>query len=285
MIIKLWNNRKPIKAQVTGYLSIIAIILTVGICFNSNKNIGGRIQQIEKVEIKGYVYTLVLKNQQIYVEDSSGKVTRLLLEESLLDMACYDINQDGKEELLVLTLSQEPSKVQGRSFGKELQFYNLEIEEKLLKPRLIYKNDISSVHPFNLRVGKLETGEAYTTVFVGVYKDTKYYKEVINRPFFFSWNGKFIERKWTGSYLSHNELMDLAFIDVTGDGADEIAVLEKTSSGTYKVSLYKWLNFGFDYLTTSKKSYGELGRLKIETQNGKAKIKLLFANGKEEVDF
>lgn len=108
----------------------------------------------------------------------------------------------------------------------------------------------------------------------------------MNRPFFFSWNGEFIERKWTGSYLSHNELMDLVFVDLTGDGADEVAVLEKTPAGTYQVSLYKWLNFGFDYLTTSKQTYPQLGCLKLEKKGEQSKIKLQYSNGaEEEVDF
>ncbi len=286
MIIKLYKKKQLSKKQMVSYLMMIGIIVLATIGFIISSPAIKEIVKTEVVDIKDKGYTLTLKNHQLYIENSITKVISPLLEEPLLDMTCYDINQDGKKELLVLTLNQEFSEVKGRSFGRELQFYTLEVENELLTPYLIYKNDISSVNPFSLRAGKLEPGEAYTNIFVGVYKNTKYYKEVMNRPFFFSWNGEFIERKWTGSYLSHNELMDLVFVDLTGDGADEVAVLEKTPAGTYQVSLYKWLNFGFDYLTTSKQTYPQLGCLKLEKKGEQSKIKLQYSNGaEEEVDF
>ena len=286
MIIKLYKKKQLSKKQMVSYLMMIGIIVLATIGFIISSPAIKEIVKTEVVDIKDQGYTLTLKNHQLYVENSITKVISTLLEGPLLDMTCYDMNQDGKKELLVLTLNQEFSEVKGRSFGRELQFYTLEVENELLTPYLIYKNDISSVNPFSLRAGKLEPGEAYTNIFVGVYKNTKYYKEVMNRPFFFSWNGEFIERKWTGSYLSHNELMDLVFVDLTGDGADEVAVLEKTPAGTYQVSLYKWLNFGFDYLTTSKQTYPQLGCLKLEKKGEQSKIKLQYSNGaEEEVDF
>ena len=278
MLIKLHKKKQSSKKQIVSYL--IMILVTIG--FIISRSAIKEIVKTEEVDIKDQGYTLTLKNHRLYVENSTTKVISPLLEEPLLDMTCYDMNQDGKEELLVLTLNQESSKVKGRSFGKELKFYTLEEENQLLKPTMIYKNDISSVRPFSVRAGKLEIGEAYSNIFVGVYKNTKYYEEVINRPFFFSWNGQFIERKWTGSYLSHNELMDLVFVDLTGDGADEIAVLERTQEGAYQVSLYKWLNFGFEYLTTSKENYTQQGCLKLEKQGEQTKIKIRFLNNKEE---
>lgn len=290
MIIKLYKKKQLSKKQLSKKQMVsclmigIILVVTIGLIVKSLTT--KEILKTGVVDIEGQGYTLTLKNHQLYVENSTTKVISTLLEEPLLDMTCYDMNQDGKKELLVLTLNKESSKVKGRSFGRELQFYTLEVENELLTPYLIYKNDISSVNPFSLRAGKLEPGEAYTNIFVGVYKNTKYYKEVMNRPFFFSWNGEFIERKWTGSYLSHNELMDLVFVDLTGDGADEVAVLEKTPAGTYQVSLYKWLNFGFDYLTTSKQTYPQLGCLKLEKKGEQSKIKLQYSNGaEEEVDF
>lgn len=286
MITKRAGGSRFSKRSMIGYAIIIGFITIISNSLNPVATIQKEITPIEQVQIKGQIYTLVLNKHKLYLENPETKVTKRLLEEPLLDMVCYDMDQDGKKELLVLTLNQEPSGVEGRFFGKELQFYTLDIEGDLLKPHLIYKNNISSVRPFSLKAGKLEGDKTDTTLFVGVYKDTKYYKEVMNRPFFFSWNGEFIERKWTGSYLSHNELIDLVFVDLTGDGADEIAVLEKTPQGTYQVSLYKWLNFGFDYLITSKDIYSEAGCLKVDWQKGKTQIKIQFAGGiQEEVGF
>lgn len=149
---------------------MIGIIVLVTIGFIISSPAIKEIVKTEVADIEGQGYTLTLKNHQLYVENSITKVISTLLEGPLLDMTCYDMNQDGKKELLVLTLNKESSKVKGRSFGRELQFYTLEVENELLTPYLIYKNDISSVNPFSLRAGKLEPGEAYTNIFVGVYK-------------------------------------------------------------------------------------------------------------------
>lgn len=286
MFIKSNQKRQLSKKRIIVSLLGIGVTLIVSVSLAiGRENLKG-IVQIKEIHLNNKIYTLILKNQHLYIERPNTKELSLFLEEAILDMTYYDLNQDEKEELLVLTLDQDPSPVEGRRFGKELQFYVLDVQSGELEATLMYKNDISSVHPFSLRAGKLEKGGAYSNLFVGVYKDTKYYKNVINRPFFFSWNGKFIERKWTGSYLSHNELMDLVFVDLTGDGADEVAVLEKTQSGTYQVSLYKWLNFGFEYLTTSTGHYSKQGVLKLEKQGEQMQIKLLFPDGKEEaVDF
>lgn len=286
MKIKWGSHNESGKRRGIIYTVLLSLILIISIDFHKSDSTSSTMQQIEQVEIEGQIYTLIFSNYKLYIREAKKQGIKPFLQEALLDVAYYDTNQDGIKELLVLTLNEARSQVEGRRFGKELRLYSLEMTNEGPIPSLMYKNDIGSVNPFSIRVGKLEAAKDDTTVFVGVYKATKYYKDVINRPFFFSWNGEFIERKWTGSYLSHHELIDLAFVDLTGDGADEIAVLERRSDGTYQVSLYKWLNFGFEYLTSSKKKYTQPGYLRLEESKGQAVIKLWFAEGKEErVDF
>ena len=265
-------------------LGICMIILGVSVgvglsCVMNEKNKDDHVKYID-IQLENKVYKFILEGYQLYIEPDNTSKKKMLLDEPLVDAVAYDMNQDGKEELLVLTLNQEGLDKDGRRFGKELRFYKLEQEEESVEPTLIYRNNISSVKPFMIEAGSLERGEV--NIFLGVYKDTKYYKEIINRPFFFSWNGKFIERKWTGSYLSHNELMDLVFVDLTGDGSEEIAVLEEVRQDVYQVALYKWLNFGFDYLATSKSTYNKQGVLKVGSEAGKCKIKIEYIDGTEE---
>lgn len=267
------------KKRLSLYLIIgLCLVVIVGYGMSKSKCDGQNIYF--DISLENVVYRVTLENYRLYVENSNTLEKKKLLEDLFIDMVIYDINEDGKEELLLLTLNEEKQGIEGKDFGKELQFYELIVEDKVLMPKLMYTNNIGSVQPFMLRGGRLQENE--TSIFVGVYKKTRYYEEIINRPFFFSWNGLFIERKWTGSYLSHNELIDLVFVDLTGDGLDEIAVLEETSRGAYQVSLYKWLNFGFDYLTSSKKKDMPLGRLKVTTEKGKAKIKIVYESGREE---
>lgn len=226
-------------------------------------------------------YTFKLKDNCLYslgeIKDggqAEGEVSSLLLE-NVLDIKFYNLDFEGNDELIVLTLApnEEEEEVfrEGHSqYGEKLQLYDLSLEKERPKVTLKYTNYMKSIHPWKIDAGKIDDKDIYANIFVGVYKDTRFYKEVINRPFFLTWNGEFIERKWTGSYLATNEYVDLIFVDFIGDGYDEVAVLERKEDCTYQVSLYKWLTFGFEYLMSSTECYEDaIGIISSKTEGEK----------------
>lgn len=223
------------------------------------------------------LYPLTLEAGRLCWEKGKGD-SSILVKAELVDATTYDLDKDGVEELIVLTQNKEEGK---SAFGKELQVYTVVASREGLEATFLYGNNIGSVQPFRISAGSLLEGESH--IYVGVHKATVFHEETMNRPFFFTWNGAFIEQKWTGSYLSKSEPYDVLFIDVSGDGQDEIAVLEKELDGTYQVSLYNWLGFGFQHLTTSTTRHKAGGRLGKAYDKGKVTISVQYSDGEQEV--
>ena len=229
------------------------------------KVVSDKLEQVYETKVEQKRVILDLEEHQLFYSLEEGKMNKAPLLIGVLDATCYDIDCDGIEELIVLMLASEKD-FEGRheAYGNALSIYDLSLAGNELQLHLRYTNEIGSQHPWMLAAGKLESGDAYGNLFVGVEKSTRFYQDVINRPFFFTWQGTFIERKWTGSYLSRNEYVDLCFVDFDGDGYDEVAALERREDGTYQVSLYKWLSFGFQHLITSKETYEDAEMIACE---------------------
>lgn len=220
------------------------------------KGVSDKLEQVYEISVEQKRVILDLEDHQLFYSLEEGKRNKVPLLIGVLDATCYDIDCNGIEELIVLMLADEED-FEGKheAYGNALSIYELSLTDDALQLHLRYTNEIGSQHPWMLAAGKLESGDDYGNLFVGVEKSTRFYQEVINRPFFFTWQGAFIERKWTGSYLSRNEYVDICFVDFDGDGYDEVAALERNEDGTYRVTLYKWLSFGFQPLISSKEHY------------------------------
>lgn len=231
---------------------------------------------------------MLKQHQLVYLGEQEKQQYRVMLEK-VLDATLYDLEGDGKDELIVLTLNQEEEqaitlKKAHKAYGDELQIYELTFDEA---PTLTlqYTSKMREMHPWKIEVGRMEDEQNRPILFVGVYKATRFYEEMMNRPFFVAWNGDFIERKWTGSYLSPHEYKDLIFVDFDQDGYDEVATLEVLADGSYQVSLYKWLTFGFQYLMSSKEVYREASNLTVKQENGKQEIWVQCQADKKKVYF
>lgn len=223
-------------------------------------------QQTELAWIEQEEYAFKIQDNKLYSlgqfqeGEREGKENSLLLLDNVLDAEFYNLDFKGNDELIVLTLCEEAEKAykeKHSQYGENLVVYELSAKNGIPKITVKYTSNMKAMHPWMIEAGKLDDRKGEANLFVGVYKDTRFYKELLNRPFFLSWNGDFIERKWTGSYLSIREYTDLIFLDFTGDGYDEIAVIEKEENGAYQVSLYKWLTFGFEYLMSSKERFAQ----------------------------
>ena len=245
------------------------------------KVISNKLEQVYETNVEQKRVILDLEEHQLFYSLEEGKMSKDPVLMGVLDATCYDIDCNGIDELIVLMLAEEKDfKGKHEAYGGVLAIYDLSLIENELRLQLRYTNDIGSQHPWMLAAGKLEDRDTYGNFFVGVEKSTRFYQDVINRPFFFNWQGVFLERKWTGSYLSRNEYIDLCFIDFDEDGYDEVATLERREDGTYEVSLYKWLSFGFQHLVTSKEIYEDAEMIACDNVSEKGDKPIIWVKEK-----
>ena len=227
--------------KVYCFLLIILILFTG--C--SNKNMKDNLYNDSKIEtanINNISYNIILKNSELFIDN--GKNIYKLVEEKIVDMKIYNIDNTQNDELLVIGLQDNYINEDERKFGDDVVIYKLEEMENTITVVEIYREDFSDIKPWMIDAANID-GDNNTEIFVGVHKRTVFYEKVRNRPFYYSWNGKKLYKKWTGSFFSSKELIDVTFIDLLNKDGYETAVLEKDEEGRYTVSLYSWLSFGF----------------------------------------
>jgi hypothetical protein len=76
-----------------------------------------------------------------------------------------------------------------------------------------------------------------------------FYKDVRRRPFFYSWDGNRLHKKWLGSFFTEWDLVDITFGDYYNLGYDVAAVLEKNQD-VYRIGIYQFIGFGFENMKT-----------------------------------
>lgn len=206
------------------------------------------------IKAGGETYELYFKNDTIFY--LNGLLPKKLSEEKILSYKIYDIDSDKNDELLIITKSPNDG------YGKDLVIYDTEASGKL---RLIeiFRQDFSGVKPWKVDACNLDN-DGETDIFVGVYKDTVFYKDFRKRPFFYSWNGKKLSKKWLGSFFTDWELVDISFGDYFNTGCDAAAVLEKSRNGEYRVSIYNFIGFGFEHMKTVNIDGGDITDLRIK---------------------
>ncbi len=108
---------------------------------------------------------------------------------------------------------------------------------------LVYENDFSIVNPWLIDAGDLD-GDGIFEVVVGTYNKAPFYP-IDKRVFVFDWTGEYLTKKWTGSYLSFNQLIDFRVDDIDGNGIYEIISNERDKSDNEFSFVYRWVDFGF----------------------------------------
>lgn len=165
-----------------------------------------------------------------------------------MDYKIYDIDNDNIDEISIITKKNKKDK-----YGNDLIIFKPYFENEIIKYKEIYRQNFYDLKPWKINIGNIDN-DGETDFFIGVYKTTQYYKDLRNRPFFYSWNGEKLYKKWTGSYFSENDLIDMIFIDSLGKGYDQVVILEKISGRKYqncRVSMYMWNGFGFQEIIKS----------------------------------
>lgn len=98
-------------------------------------------------------------------------------------------------------------------------------------------------NPWKIEVGEID-GDSEVEIGVGVWKKTKFHPVFANRIFIYSWRNNHPVPKWFGSRVTH-ELIDFTFVDLDGDGIDELVTLEGLGRGKKVLMWYKWEHFSF----------------------------------------
>lgn len=195
--------------------------------------------ELYNVNVNEQIYEIYLKNNNLYLKEM---LPVKLTNEEILDFKIYDIDFDKNDELLVITKNHDDE------YGRNLIIYNTETDNNL-KLYEIFREDFSDIKPWKIDACNLDN-DGETDIFLGVFKDTMFYKDFRKRPFFYSWDGEKLNKKWLGSYFTDWELVDISFGDYFNVGYDVAAVLEKSKDGEYRVGIYKFIGFGFEHMKT-----------------------------------
>lgn len=231
--------------------------------------------ELESAQVDGMSYDILLKDGILYC--SNGKRIERKLDYGIFDMKVYDIDRDCNDEIAVIDSARE-----------NLIMFEIQPTDEGLFLKEIYRKDFSEIDPWMVEAGDVD-GDGIVEIFLGVNKRTEFYEDVRNRPFYYSWDGMRLEKKWTGSYFSDKELVDVKFADLFESGRDETIALERDSQGRYLVSIYGWLGFGF-VKTAESCEHDEVDDFFVcERDNGTRYIEIEYMRGnqtiREEVKF
>jgi hypothetical protein len=195
-----------------------------------------------EIRVEQNTYELYEKGNYLYIK--TGKEYFKIINEEIIDYKIYDIDNDENDEILVIT------KRVTDEYGSDFIIYDTGETDGSIKAREIYRQDFSDIKPWKVDACNLDN-DGETDIFIGVYKDTVFYKDIRNRPFFYSWDGVQLHKKWLGSFFTYWELIDIAFGDYYNLGYDVAAVLEKNND-SYRVGIYQFIGFGFENMKTSE---------------------------------
>lgn len=216
------------------FISIIGLL-------NNNRNI----LEASKHIILSNNTIAYLHEGDIYVKNDY-RVKKLELPQCI-DFAAYDVLPNtcaeeektiNQKELLMLTTNQLDATIDGMVFGEKIEIYTF--NPNTLTCMRVYTNNISVVKPWSISVGEMD-GDKDIEIFIGAYRETEFYEEA-RRPFIFSWNGSFIYKKWTGSYLVENDFLNASLQDVNEDGIDELVAYEGDKEKGYLFNAYMYNN-------------------------------------------
>ena len=199
-----------------------------------------------------------------------------IISERLFDFKLYDIDGDLSPEIIALSGSNY-----SKDFGQYLVIYDISEKSGIIIAEEIYRKDFSGMKPWKIDVCNLDN-DNQADIFIGVYKSTLFYEDFRKRPFFYSWDGEKLNKKWLGSFFSDSALKDIAFGDYFDLGTDVAAVLEESANGEFRMGYYSFVGFGFENMKTSK-YYKKVKSVKTIYENNKEYVELDFTGLKKSI--
>lgn len=134
---------------------------------------------------------------------------------------------EASEGNLTFRIEGRPRLYEGVTYGKYLTVYQ--------NNKRIYKKNYEKIRPWAIDIGDLEN-DGILDVYIGAYRATDYYP-LDKRPFFYEWREKMYQ-KWTGSYLSFYDLVELTL-------KGQLVITKESYEGTFYKGTYMWQGFGF----------------------------------------
>ncbi len=220
----------------------------------------------DNISIEGNVYKVYGEDNYLYIKTDNG--FNKFIDNKIIDFKIYDIDNDESDEILVIT------KHEAEQQGSDFIIYDIEEFDGQIRTKEIYRQDFSEIKPWKVDACNLDN-DGETDIFIGVHKDTVFYKDVRNRPFFYSWDGENLNKKWLGSFFTDWDLVDIAFGDYYNLGYDVAAVLEKNDD-SYRVGIYKFIGFGFVNMDTSE-IHTNVKYIETSREDGKDILTLHFS--------
>lgn len=204
----------------------------------------------------------------LYRSDDVLYVQRAWVNEPILhDVVDYDlVSLDGETQHLLVLHGERSTEVDmdgydnaleaGHNVGGYLRFYevtNDDCNSSNILPGNIaeefqleqfYESDFTLVNPWCIDAGDMD-GDGCQDIFIGAYRATEFY-EADRRPYLLEWNGDYLKRKWTGSYLNMKTYYEAGFEDMDGDGLDELYAIQPSGDGSIAKYFYRFGYFSFD---------------------------------------
>ena len=199
-----------------------------------------------------------------------------IINERLFDFILYDIDGDISLEIVALSGSND-----SKDFGQDLVIFDICEKSGRIIAEEIYRKDFSGLKPWRIDVCNLDN-DNQADIFIGVYKSTLFYEDFRKRPFFYSWDGEKLNKKWLGSFFSDWDLKDIAFGDYFDLGIDAAAVLEENAKGEFRMGFYSFVGFGFENMKTSN-YYKKVKSIKTIYENNKEYVELDFTGFKKSI--
>jgi hypothetical protein len=218
-----------------------------------------------KIDKTRYLVSCLDNRINIYLENRKIFSQYELKNEIILSSAISDLDNDGKDEIILLTSKEAVQ------YGDDLvvlsykNYKATNVGKDNIIFKEIYRNHCKDLNPWKVQTSDVD-GDGKTEISIGVYKTSPLHQVMAKRPFIYDWVNGGIFPKWRGSRLSR-PFDDYIFLDLDSDGRDEIVSIEHTPNDERILTSYSWKGFGFEK-TGESQSFEDISSLQVELYKG-----------------
>lgn len=177
--------------------------------------------------IIGIIFTFLIMSPFLFFREDDA--------EDYLDIF---IRKEGIRSYSIGNITGEESYLIGLA-ENDIIIYSM--EEEIVE---IFRKDFAEYNPWKIAVGDVD-GDGVDDISIGVYKESPLHPVMAKRPFIYNYINGDLKPLWRGSRLS-KPFTDYDFIDIDGDGIDELISIEILSDDRKVINTYQWKGFGFE---------------------------------------